>query len=78
MGLVASLGRPGGNVTGVSMVTVELMRSGLELLHELVPKATVIALLVNPEAWLLSPMRKSGAGGGALARAATARLASPH
>jgi hypothetical protein len=47
-GLVASLARPGGNLTGVSALTIELMPKGLELLHELVPQASVIALLVNP------------------------------
>jgi putative ABC transport system substrate-binding protein len=48
MGLVASLNRPGGNVTGVGVLSVELMPKRLELLHELVPMATAIALLVNP------------------------------
>ena len=47
-GLVASLARPGGNLTGVSALTVELVPKRLELLSELVPHATVIALLVNP------------------------------
>jgi putative ABC transport system substrate-binding protein len=48
VGLVASLNRPGGNLTGVSNLNVELLPKRLELLHELVPTATVIALLVNP------------------------------
>ena len=47
-GLVASLARPGGNLTGVSFLTAELMPKRLELLSELVPQARVIALLVNP------------------------------
>jgi len=47
-GLVASLARPGGNLTGVSFLTVELHPKRLELLVELVPQARVIALLVNP------------------------------
>ena len=47
-GLVASLARPGGNVTGISFLTVELTPKRLELLTELVPLARVIGLLVNP------------------------------
>jgi putative tryptophan/tyrosine transport system substrate-binding protein len=47
-GLVASLARPGGNLTGFSNITIELMPKLLELLSELVPQARVIALLVNP------------------------------
>jgi putative ABC transport system substrate-binding protein len=47
-GLVASLARPGGNLTGVSFVPNELTAKRLELLSELVPQAGVIALLVNP------------------------------
>jgi putative ABC transport system substrate-binding protein len=47
LGLVASLARPGGNLTGVSLMTVELNPKRLELLSELVPQAKVIALLVN-------------------------------
>jgi putative tryptophan/tyrosine transport system substrate-binding protein len=48
-GLVASLARPGGNLTGVSFLTRELMPKRLELLSDLVPQARVIALLVNPD-----------------------------
>jgi putative tryptophan/tyrosine transport system substrate-binding protein len=48
VGLVASLNRPGGNITGVSILDVELGPKRLELLHELVPAATSIVLLVNP------------------------------
>jgi putative ABC transport system substrate-binding protein len=48
-GLVASLARPGGNLTGFSPFQFELMPKRLELLTELVPRARVIALLVNPD-----------------------------
>jgi putative tryptophan/tyrosine transport system substrate-binding protein len=47
-GLVASLSRPGGNLTGATTLAVELGRKRLELLRELVPKATLIGALVNP------------------------------
>lgn len=47
-GLVASLARPRGNLTGVSLLVVELMSKRVELLRGLVPQAGVIALLVNP------------------------------
>jgi putative ABC transport system substrate-binding protein len=48
VGLVASLNRPGGNVTGVTNLNVEVGPKRLELLHELLPSITVIAVLVNP------------------------------
>ena len=48
-GLVASLARPGANLTGFSDLTVELEPKQIELLSELVPQAAVIALLVNPD-----------------------------
>jgi putative tryptophan/tyrosine transport system substrate-binding protein len=48
LGLVASLNRPGGNVTGVTQLNVEEMPKLVELLHELIPAAHAIALLINP------------------------------
>jgi ABC-type uncharacterized transport system substrate-binding protein len=48
LGLVASLARPGGNATGFSLLGGELIPKRLELLSELVPQASVIALFVNP------------------------------
>jgi putative ABC transport system substrate-binding protein len=47
-GIVASLRHPGGNVTGINYMAVELSAKRLSLLHELIPKAARIALLVNP------------------------------
>ncbi|HEX3341918.1 MAG TPA: ABC transporter substrate-binding protein [Pseudolabrys sp.] len=48
IGLVASFNRPGGNVTGVTTLNVQIAGKRLELLRELLPKATIIAALVNP------------------------------
>jgi putative tryptophan/tyrosine transport system substrate-binding protein len=50
LGLVASLNRPGGNLTGVTNLNVEVGQKRLELLRELLPAATIIAVLVNPSA----------------------------
>jgi ABC-type uncharacterized transport system substrate-binding protein len=48
IGLVTSLNRPGGNMTGVTLLSVEVGPKLLELLHDMVPKASIMALLVNP------------------------------
>ena len=54
LGLVASLDRPGGNMTGVTQLNVEVAPKRLELLRELLPAARVIALLINPVDTVLS------------------------
>jgi len=48
VGLIASLARPGGNITGITVLTVELLAKSLELMHNLMPPTTTIAVLVNP------------------------------
>jgi len=48
IGLVGSLARPGGNITGLTSLNAEVQPKRLELLHELVPSASVVGLLVNP------------------------------
>jgi putative ABC transport system substrate-binding protein len=49
LGLVASLSRPGGNITGATFLSIELTAKQLELLHELSPNAGTVGYLINPE-----------------------------
>ena len=58
LGLVASLNRPGGNVTGATIIAAQLASKQLELLHELVPKAVLIGVLVNPSGPNAEPQTK--------------------
>ena len=60
LGLVASLARPGGNVTGINFLTGELLSKRLELLRELLPAATRLAVLVNPANAAVTEMRLKG------------------
>jgi ABC-type uncharacterized transport system substrate-binding protein len=57
-GLVTSLSRPGGNLTGVSTLGVDVGPKRIELLHELVPTATSLAVLVNPTNPFVEPLSK--------------------
>lgn len=62
LGLVASLARPGGNATGVNIFTTELVEKRLSLLRDLVPTATTVAVLLNPNfAAAVANMRESEA-----------------
>ena len=69
IGLVANLNRPGGNVTGVSFLSGVLGTKRLELLRQFVPKATSIAVLVNPNSPETEAERKEVIGRGADDRA---------
>src|SRR5262245_14265189 len=62
-GLVASLARPGGNLTGFAFLVVELHPKRLELMSELVPLAKVMGLLVNPGSPQTRPRNSDDAGG---------------
>jgi ABC-type uncharacterized transport system substrate-binding protein len=67
LGLITSLSRPGGNVTGISILNVELGPKRLELLHEVVPTTTIAALIINPaNPNAASQMRELQAAAGAL------------
>jgi len=61
-GFVASFNRPGGNITGIWVVTSVLAQKRLELLHELVPKAELFALLVNPKSPVAEPQTRDAQG----------------
>jgi putative ABC transport system substrate-binding protein len=50
LGLVASLSRPGGNITGATFLAIELTAKQLELVHRLSPNATIVGFLINPDA----------------------------
>jgi putative tryptophan/tyrosine transport system substrate-binding protein len=58
-GLIASLNRPGGNVTGIAILTAELAAKRVELLHELLRTSTAVATLVNPTSPITEPDVKS-------------------
>lgn len=62
VGLVASLNRPGGNVTGISLFATELIGKRLELLFQLAPTATAVGILVNPANPNTEPDKKAALG----------------
>jgi len=65
IGLVSSLNRPGGNITGVAQMNITITPKRLELLHELIPTARVMALLVNPADPTIAAAQSSGVGSAA-------------
>ena len=78
IGLVTSLSRPGGNITGVTYLNVEVAPKLLELLHEVIPAATRMAALVNPTNPNANLCLEKPGGRCAHARAPTARPESQH
>jgi ABC-type uncharacterized transport system substrate-binding protein len=58
LGLVHSMSRPGGNVTGIAVLNVDLIAKRLELLHQLVPAAGTVAVLLNPNSAYTEPETK--------------------
>jgi putative ABC transport system substrate-binding protein len=58
VGLVASLSRPGGNITGVTNLSLAGTSKGLEMMHELLPTATIMALLINPTNPIMDPVTR--------------------
>jgi putative ABC transport system substrate-binding protein len=74
VGLVGSLSRPGGNVTGVTTLGAELAPKQLELLHELVPSASSFALLVNPTNPALASIQSKDIPAAAQARGLRMRI----
>jgi putative tryptophan/tyrosine transport system substrate-binding protein len=59
-GFVASLNRPGGNLTGATVLSTELAAKQLQIIHEFVPAATVVALLLNPTNTVLAETQSRG------------------
>ena len=62
LGLVASLARPGANITGVTQMTTEVGPKRLELMHELLPAVTTMALLVNPNNPIIAETEEKSCG----------------
>jgi putative ABC transport system substrate-binding protein len=62
-GVVASMARPGGNLTGISTMNTELHPKRLDLLSQLIPETELIALLVNPNNATTERHQRCGAGG---------------